>query len=609
MKDSPRILVLHGSPAVAQKLAGVLASAGLQVTVALALADALQQARAVKPDLVLVDGALAQAEGADLCQRLKHAAERAFVCAVLLSRASRRSVARLGERPSGADDYLVGPIADEDLLARVHGMLRVRAAEESLRQERDSARRYLESAGSAIVVVASNGAITLANRKCCEMLGCALDGLVGREWKKVFVQTGVGFSAESGFIGEMVDGHVPQEPADDEVVTWVRNGEEMSIAWRYAVVRDEAGGLTGAICTGEDVTDRARARAALQLSEARYRRLFETAEDGILIVDAETGQVNDVNPFLLELMGYGRDELLGKFLWEIDPFRVVVGSGTAIVEWEKAGCVRYEDLPLETRDGRRIDVELVSKAYLADRHRVVQCNVRDVTTRKQVERALRDSEEKYRTSFDSFPEPTTHWSRDGHLLMQNIKSAENLGGRREDYLGRSIHDIFGEAANGYLERIVRVIDSGVADTQEDVVDLPMGRCWFWTSIQRVKEPDGQNVAQIISYDITDRKRAEETLRQSEEKLRLVANFTHDWEYWVRPDRVMDYVSPACERITGYSADEFLRDPGLLERIIHPPDADIFAGHARDAHESGAKPAELVYRIVTRAGEVRWIGHS
>ena len=109
MKGSPRILIVHGSPAVAQKLAGVLALAGHQVTTASAVADALQQAKAAKPDLVLVDGALAHAEEADLCQRLKNAAETAFVCTVLLSSADRRSGVRPGERPSGADDYVVGP--------------------------------------------------------------------------------------------------------------------------------------------------------------------------------------------------------------------------------------------------------------------------------------------------------------------------------------------------------------------------------------------------------------------------------------------------------------------------------------------------------------------
>lgn len=279
------------------------------------------------------------------------------------------------------------------------------------------------------------------------------------------------------------------------------------------------------------------------------------------------------------------------------PFIVVsghIGEETAVALM-KAGAADY-----------------VKKDNLGRLTAAVERELREAATRRehrQAIEALRVSEERYRTSFDSFSEPTTHWSRDGILLMQNIKSAENLGGRREDFIGKSIHDLFGQAANGYLERIVRVVDSGLPDTQEDVVDLAKGRCWFWTSMQRMTEPDGQSVAQIISYDITERKRTEETLRQSEEKLRLVADFTHDWEYWVRPDGVMSYVSPACERITGYTADEFMQEPGLLGRIVFPADADIFAGHMRDTLERRTKQTELVYRIVTRSGEVRCIGHS
>jgi diguanylate cyclase (GGDEF)-like protein/PAS domain S-box-containing protein len=121
----------------------------------------------------------------------------------------------------------------------------------------------------------------------------------------------------------------------------------------------------------------------------RYRRLFETAKDGILILDAETGEVTDANPFIEELLGYPRSELLGKALWDLGPFKDIVASQAAFRRLQLQKYVRYEDLPLETKDGQRRQVEFVSNVYLAGEQTVIQCNVRDITARKQAEADVR----------------------------------------------------------------------------------------------------------------------------------------------------------------------------------------------------------------------------
>jgi diguanylate cyclase (GGDEF)-like protein/PAS domain S-box-containing protein len=124
---------------------------------------------------------------------------------------------------------------------------------------------------------------------------------------------------------------------------------------------------------------------ALKASEVRYRRLFETAKDGILLLDAETGQITDVNPFLQNLLGYSHIELLGRTLWEIGPFKDIAASQNAFRLLQSQEYVRYENLPLETKDGQHRQVEFVSNVYLEDGRRVIQCNIRDITERKQSE--------------------------------------------------------------------------------------------------------------------------------------------------------------------------------------------------------------------------------
>jgi PAS domain S-box-containing protein len=128
-----------------------------------------------------------------------------------------------------------------------------------------------------------------------------------------------------------------------------------------------------------------RTQQMLRASETSYRRLFEAAKDGILILDVDTGRINDVNPFLFNLLGFSRSEMVDKTVGELSPFRDIESNKVMLERLQKDGYVRYENLPLETRDGRRIAVEFVSNVYEAGGKNVIQCNVRDITERKHAE--------------------------------------------------------------------------------------------------------------------------------------------------------------------------------------------------------------------------------
>jgi len=145
-------------------------------------------------------------------------------------------------------------------------------------------------------------------------------------------------------------------------------------------------------------TSRQRAERALRASETRYRRLFESAKDGILIIEAGSGQIIDVNPFLADLLGYARDEFLGRHLWDIGPFKDIVASKDAFDLLQAQEYIAYEDLPLETSDGRHIAVGFVSNVYLVDGKRIIQCNIRDITRRKLAEQARLNLEAQLRAS-------------------------------------------------------------------------------------------------------------------------------------------------------------------------------------------------------------------
>jgi len=123
----------------------------------------------------------------------------------------------------------------------------------------------------------------------------------------------------------------------------------------------------------------------LQVSESRYRRLFETARDGILLLNADSAQIEDVNPYLVEMLGYSHEVFLGKKLWEVGPFADIPKSKEMFAILQTEGFVRYEDLPLKTISGAQVDVEFVSNSYDCEGTKTIQCNIRDITHRKAAE--------------------------------------------------------------------------------------------------------------------------------------------------------------------------------------------------------------------------------
>jgi len=132
----------------------------------------------------------------------------------------------------------------------------------------------------------------------------------------------------------------------------------------------------------------------LQMFEKRYRRLFESAKDGIIILNADNGMIVDVNPFLIKMLGYSKEEFLTKHIWDIGTDENISLSKESYKELQEKEYVRFEDLPLQAKDGKLTHVEFVSNVYLVDTDKVIQCNIRDITNRIKQEQILKDDMSK-----------------------------------------------------------------------------------------------------------------------------------------------------------------------------------------------------------------------
>lgn len=157
----------------------------------------------------------------------------------------------------------------------------------------------------------------------------------------------------------------------------------------------------------------------------RYRRLFETAYDGILILDYETGRIQDVNPYLIQMLGYTKEELEGKELWQIGAMVDKNASIRAFATLKKEGYIKYSDLPLRTKDGDIISVEFVSNAYGVNGDRVIQCNIRDITSRKTAESELLQFQQDYVRNMYEMVDALTKVvvSRDAYTYQHQLRVA------------------------------------------------------------------------------------------------------------------------------------------------------------------------------------------
>ncbi len=256
---------------------------------------------------------------------------------------------------------------------------------------------------------------------------------------------------------------------------------------------------------------------ALEDSETRYRRLFETAKDGILILDFKTGQIADVNPFLIEMLGYTHGEFVGKKLWEIGPFKDISASRSAFTELQTKGVIRYEDLPLETKDGRRINVEFVSNVYPVDGTQVVQCNIRDITERIRAEAALKISETHHRSVFEGAVHGIYRGTLDGRFLEVNPALVAMLGySSAEEVLKLSVsQDVFAVPEEGlrllHKWELTGEIEEEVRWKERDqrVITVRLSG--------RVLRTENQSAAglEVIAEDVTERRALEEQLRQAQ----------------------------------------------------------------------------------------------
>jgi PAS domain S-box-containing protein len=328
-------------------------------------------------------------------------------------------------------------------------------AEEALRESEEKFRDIFDMVHDGIQINevepdAKPGKFIEANEAACRMMQCTHEEML--EHGPLDFTTGYHSRPLNEILGELAStGHSTFEAEHQR-----KDGTVILAEVNVHIVTLQ--GKRVGISVVRDITERKRVEEKIRTSETRYRRLFESAKDGILILNRDTGEIIDANPFIETLVGYSREELLGKHLWNVGFFKDQAASKIAFKELQTKEYIRYEDLPLESKDGRKVEVEFVSNVYTIDQTSVIQCNIRDITDRKKMEGALQESESFNRGLVENLPEYIVVYGQDGKIIYVNPASVRAFGYTAEMLVGTPV---FTYVAEEYRDKVTSYLSARV----------------------------------------------------------------------------------------------------------------------------------------------------
>jgi PAS domain S-box-containing protein len=361
---------------------------------------------------------------------------------------------------------------------------------------------------------------------------------------------------------------------------------------------------------GMDITERKHAEQALRENEEQLRLLLNSAPDAIIV--QVKGLFAWINPAALRLLGAQREEeLLGTpIVNRIHPdCREVVVERIRRINTERTLLPTVE-LKYLRMDGASVDIEAQTSPFVFEGQTAGLVFARDISSRKKAERDLREREMQLGLFASHAPASIAMLDTDMRYLVVSERWLEDYGLAGQNLLGRSHYEVFPEITERVKDIHRRCLAGAVERADEDPFERQDGRVqWLRWEVRPWRKADDEIGGIVIfSEDVTARKIVQFALIESEQKLRTIADFTFDWEYWRGPDGRFVWVSPSCERITGYGVQEFMDDPELVRRILHPEDLPRYNAHLSGSDAEKKLAINLDFRIRHKSGEVFWINH-
>lgn len=380
-------------------------------------------------------------------------------------------------------------------------------------------------------------------------------------------------------------------------------------------ILDGQGTITGIALVFRDQSIELIAHTKLKESEEKFRKSFKTYPDAVTITRLSDGKFLNVNDGFTKLFGFKNSDTGGKTTEELGVWQ------------NSADRARFTELLMENHEIENFPVKITTKE-----NEVKECIVsaalieisgetyilsiaKDVSKIMTTETALEISLTKYKTLFDSFPLGITVSDKEGNIKEGNKMAEDLLGVSVEEQLRRQIGSnvwkiVRTDGTNMPAEEFasVRALKENTLVKNVEMGIVKGGGEITWINVTAAPLPL-EDFGVIVTYsDISERRRMELALQESEAKFRMMAENANDWIYWLTPERNFQFISPSCEKITGYTPEEFIENPDLLNSIVHPDDMPHIGCHSSE-NMGSPKVHDIQFRIVKRNGDIRWVSHS
>jgi len=346
--------------------------------------------------------------------------------------------------------------------------------------------------------------------------------------------------------------------------------------------------------------ERKEAKTRLCEWEAKWHSIVKNVPNIIMTVDQD-GKILFINR---TVSGITIEQAIGKSVYDyISPEHLNTVRESLEQVFENGKCDEYEIAGVGPHG--RTSWYMSRIAPVKQGRQVVAAVIiaRDITEQKKTEEALEESEEKYRLLIDSSDAAITFFDENGTYLFLNKIAAGWLKGRPEDYVGKTVHDTFTkDFADVFVERLRRIIKSGVGENIEEVVE-PLDNRWISSNVQPVREKDGKIIGvQSIMYDFTERKLIYEGLQRSENRYRTLVESSPDIIYTVHPDNMIEYINHAVG-ILEYKPKDLIGKK--ISTIIHPDDTRLYSRYFQDGSRDDGAAQNLEIRLLTKSSKVRY----
>jgi PAS domain S-box-containing protein/putative nucleotidyltransferase with HDIG domain len=352
----------------------------------------------------------------------------------------------------------------------------------------------------------------------------------------------------------------------------------------------------------EDVTDRIRIEQVMQASEERFRRAFETAKDGMLLIDKISGRILNSNQASQDLLGYSIKDFQKQKIWKIGFIRDVEQFHIASNQLEDKGFIDFVDTSVIARDGREISADV----FMMDKAKVFQCNIRDIKERKQAEKTLQKSEEKFKRMVMTSSQGI--WMTDAQMkiIFANARMAEILGYAVDELIDHKSSDfMFDEDLRDHNLRMKSRME-GVAESYERRLKHKNGSAvWTMISASPLFNAKGKFEGTIaMMADITENKRVFEALGESQERFSSAFKFSSIGMSLVGLDGNFLQVNRAFCEIVGYSEKELLQR--TFQEITHPDDLEADLGYVHQMLAGEITTYQMEKRYIHKLGQIIWV---